>query len=662
MVKNGVDGGLSDTNIDKQLQNGGNKSDGGNNNNDNDNLTLALSEAEKLSIVRHHKQRAKQKRRIQALLEHQLTKYDSRARARRLREINRNSIVLFEQDYHEIMREIIERDYFPDLERMRKQLEILRLKDQGYNDQSNIVAMQLHHILERNRRREKDRGIHVSSYVSKKNKKGWAAVQRMRRTQAALTGSATPVRGVEEGGAKMILDKEEVLSQEGAIEIGLPNSNTINLNINSMSLDQFHRKFLSEDNASFNLLMIEQEEANAKKNAWIMEAAEKQNLKNLQLRLQNEPNTRLEAVPIHEALEGKEQKVLNSILYGNEMEKGLGDDEKRREHRIKAGNEKAPNEVLALLPVSETIDRQQHVVALPENEKNINKQPNGLMTARVEPNNSLFFVPDTKRIKYTDIPKMISTSSTRLKMQEQRDDVLNIGMLDETEAMRRAKIEYDRLSDDVKEKVDHWLIHGGPPPRGVEFIQRGETGRELRDSLTKNIAENELGYEFIEENQREILGRSLADQVLEKRRKERFNTTDTGRREKGDAIKTILMTPSHLLHSQLGSTPYGSTKLLRSGIGGNSTSNNYPMSSTYRTPQTTGMTPSGGNRSRTTAVEAINPFVMNSELIRNYVSKSASGPLSSLKATGISSGGGGTTEFTGNSTVMSEGPTASKGF
>jgi len=625
------------------------------------NLTLVLSETEKLSIVRHHKQRAKQKRRIQALLEHQLTKYDSRARARRLREVNRKSIVLFEQDYHEIMREIIERDYFPDLERMRKQLEMLRLKDQGFNEQSNIVAMQLQHILERNRRREKDRGIHVSSYVSKKNKKGWAAVQRMRRTQAALTGSFTPIRGVEEVGPKMILDKKEAENLDGAIEIDLPNNASVNLNLDSMSLDQFHRKFLSEDNASFNLLMIEQEEANAKKNAWMVEIAEKQNLKNLQLRLLNEPFTRLEAVPVHEALEGKEQKALNAILYGNEMEKGLGDDAKRRQHRIKLGKEKAPNDVLALLPVGDSVGVQQHIVALPNNEKNVNKRPNGLLTARVEPNNALFFVPDGKKIKYTDMPKMISTSSTRLMMQEQRDDVLNIGMLDETEAMRRAKHEYDRLSDDVKEKVDHWLVHGGLPPRGVEFIQRGQTGRELRDSLTKDIAESELGYEFIEENQRELLGRSLADQVLEKRRKERFNTTDTGRREKGDAIKTILMTPSHLLHSQLGGTPYGSTKLFRSGIGNSTmTHNNYPIASAYRTPQLAGMTPSSGNRSRTTAVEAINPFVMNSELIRNYVSKAASGPLSRLKAAGV--GSGGTTEFTGNGTTMSEGPTTSKGF
>eukprot|EP00915_Cephaloidophora_sp_WS-2016_P011156 GHVH01016451.1.p1 GENE.GHVH01016451.1~~GHVH01016451.1.p1 ORF type:complete len:613 (+),score=90.96 GHVH01016451.1:23-1840(+) len=580
---------------------------------------LALQEQQVIALVKRRKRLARKKRHLQLLIQHHIPKFDSRSRARQLTRRNANTVVLFEKDYHGLMREIIERDYFPDLERMRKQISIVKLRDQGFDDQADTAELDLQCYLERSRRREIDGGLRVSSFVNPEDDKGWKVVKKIRQLQANRGGEYTPaLPGIEaEGESKPLLPLDA--NAEGSVFIDLPNNQTVHVNVDGITLDQFHRKFQSEDNASFNQLMIAKEEEIRKKHAWMVEASERHNLKNFEIRMHRDQESKMiEHQEKPSRVEASRNEIeLKSIVF-DDMDKGPGDDSKRAAHRVAVGLDNAPSEVLAVVSPGE--HSKEHRIIVREMTEAGPVRSNLTVSAKSVPKSALFFAPDAKKQVFTE-PKLISTSSTRLAMRHQLDDVLSLNSLSEVEALRSAKAEYDKLSEDVKEKVDEWLLKGGTPPNGVELIQRGEAGKILRDKITKQMVDDNLGYEFLPESEREMLGRSLADEVLEKRRVERFSATEMGRKEKGSVLKSVMRTPSSQFRSAL-NTPYGST----TGFGN---------LSTLGTPN---MMSSGvGNRDGTphmTGVQALNPFLVSSDLIRGYVKKASEGPLSSIRRHG----------------------------
>lgn len=66
----------------------------------------------------------------------------------------------------------------------------------------------------------------------------------------------------------------------------------------------------------------------------MVDAAEKQNMKSLQLRLANDPDAKMLQITAPKELESATTKELNKIIY-DDMEKGKGNLDNRKEHRIK---------------------------------------------------------------------------------------------------------------------------------------------------------------------------------------------------------------------------------------------------------------------------------------------------------------------------------------
>ncbi|XP_070573022.1 splicing factor ESS-2 homolog [Ptychodera flava] len=199
--------------------------------------------------------------------------------------------VLPEEKYTEDMEKIIERDFFPDMEKLRAQKEYMEALENNDIERMRELAMQLSSA--RSRRPDTD-ARSVSAFVE-------ASPATFETPEVNFEERFSPKRTREND----IIEEEEAVTEEPPVKMKKKDDS-------DLSLDAYLSKNTSEDNASFSQIMRVAEEKEREKHAWIY-SAEKEHAEQQQKMLEG---TDLKAIKgVNKPVETWTYQAKNMLMY-----------------------------------------------------------------------------------------------------------------------------------------------------------------------------------------------------------------------------------------------------------------------------------------------------------------------------------------------------------
>ncbi|CEL97110.1 unnamed protein product [Vitrella brassicaformis CCMP3155] len=176
------------------------------------------------------------------------------------------SRVLSEDDYTSMISEIIERDFFPDLPKLRAMRALLDLqRDPAASEQDVMAAHQ------RLQQMTPASVAGTPSYQEMKERR------HMDEAQSVAAGRAKPTSIAAERSTTM-----QHRQQEGVKKLTLVDGRTVEVTPH-VRLDKFQRHYTSEDNASFERIIAQEKQQLTDKEWWIEECMRYHNTRHLQL-------------------------------------------------------------------------------------------------------------------------------------------------------------------------------------------------------------------------------------------------------------------------------------------------------------------------------------------------------------------------------------------
>jgi protein DGCR14 len=205
------------------------------------------------------------------------------------RDKKRNQEVLEEDEYIAGITQIIERDFFPGLPKLRQQMEVMEAMENNDMARLRELYAQSQRSAQRSTRGESVRGGSV---------RGGSVRGSSVRSEAwdNATGD-TPLRDGDPDAAE-----KQPAESDADEEVDT-----------TLTLDQFVHKYTSEDNASFEDLIEKDREKQRQQRAWVDAAADKHNIKMLQLK--NNAGKSGQA-----QIEGWNAKAKNSLIFPHSLE------------------------------------------------------------------------------------------------------------------------------------------------------------------------------------------------------------------------------------------------------------------------------------------------------------------------------------------------------
>ncbi|KAI9090082.1 nuclear protein Es2-domain-containing protein [Phlyctochytrium arcticum] len=167
-----------------------------------------------------------------------------------------NPEVLEEDDYVEAVSDIIERDFFPTLKKLRLQSDFLDAVQEDDYFRARQVGGELRQL--QSKRKSTAAGAETPEKATPRVTGITPLIKEAGWRDDLVTGTPQSIRSVAEGGADMeISPSKEKLST-------------------NMSLDVFQHKYTSEDNASFSKILDKSNDDRQKRYNWILDKESKQ--------------------------------------------------------------------------------------------------------------------------------------------------------------------------------------------------------------------------------------------------------------------------------------------------------------------------------------------------------------------------------------------------